>query len=122
MSNTKQSSQNNEESSVEAAPLAMTTRERGYPFHHDNSIVKSRDLKHHDTDHLPRDHLAVELPIEPQSTAPSATITMSQQTVERDQRRTTCDHLVVTKDRLTTEETPHQGKKTADIHRDQFSS
>ena len=72
---------------------------------------------------------AVELPTEPQSTAPSATATkeathptMTWRTVERDQRRTTFDHLAVTEDRLTTDETPHQDKKTADIHRNQFSS
>ena len=47
---------------------------------------------------------------------------MTQRTVERDQRRTTCDHLAVTEDHLTTDETPHQDKKTADIHRNQFSS
>ena len=47
----------NEESSVEeAAPLAMTTKEATLPSHHDKlaAIVKSQDLKHHDTDHLPR--------------------------------------------------------------------
>ena len=106
MSNTqiKQSSQNNEENSVEAAPSAMTT------------IYIS-------------DHLAVELPTEPQSTAPSAKATkgathstMTQQIVERDQRQTTCDHLAVTEDCLTTDKTPDQDKKTADIHRNQFSS
>ena len=67
------------------------------------------------------DHLAVELPTEPQSTAPSATgtkgatqPTMTQRTVERDQSRTTCDHLAVTEDRLTTDGTSHQDKDTAD--------
>ena len=75
------------------------------------------------------DHLAVEPPTEPQSTAPSATgtkgathPTMTQRTVERDQSRTTCDHLAVTEDRLTTDGTSHQDKETADIHRNQFSS
>jgi len=75
------------------------------------------------------DHLAVELSTEPQSTAPSATATkggthptMTQWTVERDQRRTTCDHLAVTEDHLKTDETPYQDKKSADVHRNQFSS
>ena len=75
------------------------------------------------------DHLAVELSIEPQSTAPSATATkggthptMTKWTVERDQRRTTCDHLAVTEDHLKTDETPYQDKKSADVHRNQFSS
>ena len=68
------------------------------------------------------DYLAAELPTEPQSTALSGTATkeathptMTWQTVERDQRRTTCDHLAVTKDHLTTDETLHQDKKTAGI-------
>ena len=72
---------------------------------------------------------AVELSTEPQSTAPSATATKgandpttTQRAVERDQRQTTCDHLAVTEDHLTTDETPHQDKKTADVHRNQFSS
>ena len=46
-----QSSQNNEESSVEVAPLAMTTKEATHmPSHHDKmaTIVKTRDWKHHD--------------------------------------------------------------------------
>ena len=30
------------------------------------------------------------------------------------------DHLAVTEDHLTTEETPYQDKKTADVHRNQF--
>ena len=55
MSNTnKQSLQHKEESSVAAAPSAMTPK-GVYPSHHDKmaAIVKSRDLKHHDTVHLP---------------------------------------------------------------------
>ena len=78
-------------------------------------------------DHYISDHLAVELPIEPQSTALSAKATkgathstMTQQIVERDQRRTTYDHLAVTEDCLTTHKTPDKDKKTADIHRNQF--
>ena len=55
----KQSSQNNEKSSVEAAPSTMTTKEA--------------------------------IPIPP------------------DKIQTTCDHLAVTEDRLTTDETPHLG-------------
>ena len=55
----KQGSQNNEKSSVEAAPSTMTTKEA--------------------------------IPIPP------------------DKIQTTCDHLAVTEDRLTTDETPHLG-------------
>ena len=62
------------------------------------------------------DHLAVELPTEPQSTAPSVTgtkgailPTMTQPTVQRDQSQTMCDHLAVAEDRL--QQTEHHTRK-----------
>jgi len=73
------------------------------------AIVKSRDLKHHDI--LTCDHLAAfnrAALHTPSATATKGAThsTMTHQTVERDQRRTMCEHLAVTEDHLTTEKTP----------------
>ena len=97
MSNTQieQASQNNEESSVEAAPSAMTTKEATYRtmtrWLHSIKVTRLETPRDRPQLATTCDHLAVELQTEPQFTAPLATgtkgathPTMTQQTVERD--------------------------------------